>query len=121
MFRYVPIQEDGQIRHRLEQVSPYVNIPGLICRSCLQTTYFITITPAHLQVLSYNLYGVINSLAACRYPGNKRHSLLIAVGEAQLSVVDYDPSGECSPSSFRLRPYFANSVDDIYFYILTLW
>ena len=31
-------------------------------------------------------------MAVAMYPGNKRHSLLLAVGEAQLAIVDYEPS-----------------------------
>ena len=61
-----------------------------------------------IQVLSYNLYGMISSMAAAKYPGNKRHSVLIAVGEAQLAVVDYDPTSH----SIKTRMLYNYEQDD---------
>ena len=60
------------------------------------------------QVLSCNLYGVISSIVPAKYPGNRRHSLLVAVGEAQLAVVDYDPSAHC----FKTRMLYNYEQDD---------
>ena len=60
------------------------------------------------QVLSCNLYGIISSIVPAKYPGNRRHSLLVAVGEAQLAVVDYDPSSHC----FKTRMLYNYEQDD---------
>ena len=60
------------------------------------------------QVISCNLYGIISSIAAAKYPGNKRHSLLVAVGEAQLAVVDYDPSSH----TLKTRMLYNYEQDD---------
>ena len=59
-------------------------------------------------MLSCNLYGVISSIVPAKYPGNRRHSLLVAVGEAQLAVVDYDPSAHC----FKTRMLYNYEQDD---------
>lgn len=47
-------------------------------------------------------------MAIARYPGNKRDSLLVAVGEAQLSVVDYDPSSH----TLKTRMLYNYEQDD---------